>query len=417
MIATQAQKVGINIKSVPMAFGEITNRLDQHNFQVFILGWKIGGSDPGYLYSFFHSSQGGTGGQNYPGYHNADFDKMIDQYRSIFDKPKRIQLIKDAQGLLVEDLPYNVLYYRTNIDASRKDKFSGWVQGTSGIWNGWSLLLLDSPKTPMQATFEGVGNRNNIVSGASMDIALKVTDKSGTALGDTDVTIKIESGATAAKLAVRPPYQGTSTGDTITGKTDASGKYVALFNSTAALNTSTTVSLSGLASKSGYSQEQTATYDVNVLKAGTLAISVSQFEIDPDTMMAGESAQVTIGIVDQAGQAVPSATVTFNVSLGTINPSPTTTDSGGKVTVTYSVPKTASISQDMKVDIVVNAEATLNGYLVPLITPVTKSVTVSPFKEPPKPVIPFLDSAVVVLTLLAASAVFAVYAARKRYKA
>jgi hypothetical protein len=71
----------------------------------------------------------------------------------------------------------------------------------------------------------------------------------------------------------------------------------------------------------------------------------------------------------------------------------------------------------MKVDIVVNAEAILNGVLVPLIPPATKSVTVSPYKEPPKPVIPFLDSAVVVLTLLAASAVFAVYAARKRYKA
>jgi hypothetical protein len=53
---------------------------------------------------------------------------------------------------------------------------------------------------------------------------------------------------------------------------------------------------------------------------------------------------------------------------------------------------------------------------VQVSTSASRAITVTPFKEPQKPGIPFIDSAVVVLSLLAASAVFAVFAARKRYK-
>jgi hypothetical protein len=42
-----------------------------------------------------------------------------------------------------------VLCYRTTIEAVRKDSFTGWVQGASGIYNDWSFLLIDTPKVPM----------------------------------------------------------------------------------------------------------------------------------------------------------------------------------------------------------------------------------------------------------------------------
>jgi ABC-type transport system substrate-binding protein len=410
MIATQAQKVGINLKSVPMAFGEIVSRLDRHDFQVFILGWRIGGSDPGYLYAFFHSQ----GGQNYPGYNNATFDNWLNQYRQIFDKPKRIQLIKDAQGLLVEDLPYNVLYYRTNIEASRKDKFTGWVQGTSGIWNGWSLLLLDTPKTPMSTTL--VAPRLKIGSGDTMDLTVQVKDKtSGASISDADMTLKIDSGTDAAILTERNGYPAVSPdqGVTLIGKTDSSGYFKATFNAKAGLQDNKTATVSALAAKSGYDQENTAAVTITVIKVGSHAISIAEIGVDPDTMTAGENAQVTVKVVDETGKAVQGATVNLNASLGTVNPSSTTTDSEGKATVSFTVPQDAAISDGTKVRI--TAVAKLTG--MEDSDPMTKEVTVNPYTKPPGPPIPFIDSAVVVISLLAAAAVFAVFAARKRFKA
>jgi hypothetical protein len=410
MIETQAKKVGINLKSVAMAFGEIVNRLDQKNFQMYILGWRIGGSDPGYLYNFFHCSQGA--GQNYPGYCNATFDKMMDEYRAIFDKPKRIQLIKDAQGILVDDLPYNVLYYRTNIEATRKDTFTGWVQGTSGIYTGWSLLLIDSPKTPMLTNF--VDNRDKIVSGDSMDITVKVTEKAtGNPIADADIQLKIESGTDAGQLGVKSGYPGQSDGVTLTGKTDSAGIFKGVFNATAGLTTDKSVSLSATALKEGYTQENTATWEITVLKMGSKGISIDQYAFDPDTIMAGETSRITVRVVDLQGIPVSGATVDFETTLGTVNPSNTTTDANGKATATYTVPKEASITGDgVKVDIVAKAHAVLGG--VPVSTSMSKSITVTPYKEPPKQGIPFIDSAVVVIVLLAAAAVSSIILARKK---
>ncbi len=80
---------------------------------MYILGWRIGSDPTDFLYAFFHSETAAEG-QNYPGYSNSSFDAIIDEARETGDEDARLKLIQDAQAAIAYDLPYDVLYFRTN---------------------------------------------------------------------------------------------------------------------------------------------------------------------------------------------------------------------------------------------------------------------------------------------------------------
>ncbi|HKZ47162.1 MAG TPA: PKD domain-containing protein, partial [Thermoplasmata archaeon] len=144
MIAAAMQSVGINVVSTPLAFGEIVARLDARNFDQYILGWRIGGTDPDYLFSFFDSSNA-PAGQNYPGFRNATFDQVIRASRAELNRTLRRDLIFQAQEILADARPYEVLYYRTNIEGYRQDRFVNWTVSSGTIWNYYSLLGIRPP--------------------------------------------------------------------------------------------------------------------------------------------------------------------------------------------------------------------------------------------------------------------------------
>src|SRR3990172_1803286 len=144
MTAAAMQSGGINVVSKPLAFGEIVARLDARTFDQYILGWRIGGTDPDYLFSFWDSSNA-AGGQNYPGFNNATFDTTIRASRAELNRTLRHDLIFTAQDILADARPYEVLYYRTNIEGYRNDRFVNWTVSSGTIWNYWSLLGIRPP--------------------------------------------------------------------------------------------------------------------------------------------------------------------------------------------------------------------------------------------------------------------------------
>ncbi|MCK5037561.1 MAG: PKD domain-containing protein [Thermoplasmata archaeon] len=145
MIVSQLQDIGINAESITMDIGSLVNRIDQRDFDMYILGWAISTEPPEYLYDFFHSANAAAG-LNYPGYSNVSFDADIDLARSTGDENERFQAIGDAHASIAYDLPYDVLYYRTNIEAYRSDSFTGWMVGPSGsIFNDGSIWNIKQP--------------------------------------------------------------------------------------------------------------------------------------------------------------------------------------------------------------------------------------------------------------------------------
>jgi len=95
MIATQMQSIGINAESVTLDFGTIVNRIDQRNFDMYLLGWRIGSDPSDFMHAFFHSSAAESG-QNYPGYRNESYDALIDLARSTSDEYLLHKAIDDA---------------------------------------------------------------------------------------------------------------------------------------------------------------------------------------------------------------------------------------------------------------------------------------------------------------------------------
>src|SRR5439155_869218 len=138
MIAAAARSIGVNVVSKPTAFGAIVAATNAHDFDMFILGWRISGTDPDYLFSFFHSSNAAAG-QNYQGFYDSTFDSVVSASRKELNEQKLQELIKYAQGILADRLPYDVLYYRTVIEAERQDRFVNYSVASGTIWNFWSL--------------------------------------------------------------------------------------------------------------------------------------------------------------------------------------------------------------------------------------------------------------------------------------
>ncbi len=139
MIATEMRDLGIQVKARPIAFSSIIQLINAHDFDMYMLDWRINTNDPDYLFDFFHSSNAAAG-KNFGGFYDVTFDYVIEETRKKLNETERISMFKWAQQILLNKLPYDTLYFRTNIEADRAVCFEGWIQDFGTIWNYWSLL-------------------------------------------------------------------------------------------------------------------------------------------------------------------------------------------------------------------------------------------------------------------------------------
>ncbi|MCK5037477.1 MAG: hypothetical protein KAS16_00095, partial [Thermoplasmata archaeon] len=173
MIAKQMQDIGLYAESIAMDYGTIQNHIDQRDFDMYILDWRIEEDPTEFLYDFFHSNN--LDGHNHPGYSNASFDALMDKVRESGNKDERMELIMDAQAAISYDLPYDVLYYRTNIEAYRTDRFTGWVTGPAGSIYHWRSILEMHPPNTKWLSARFVNTPSAIRSSSSVDISVKIT--------------------------------------------------------------------------------------------------------------------------------------------------------------------------------------------------------------------------------------------------
>ncbi|MBU4592647.1 MAG: Ig-like domain-containing protein [Candidatus Thermoplasmatota archaeon] len=145
MIAQQLRNVGIYAESISLNLDTLSERLEARDFDMCVSGYKVDSEPPNFLYDYFYSLNE-MSGQNYVGYQNVDYDTVIDLARSTGDENMRMEKIRQAQGILADDLPLDVLYFRTRIEAYRSDEFTGWCVGPSAsIFNDESLKNIRHP--------------------------------------------------------------------------------------------------------------------------------------------------------------------------------------------------------------------------------------------------------------------------------
>ncbi|MBI2422575.1 MAG: hypothetical protein HYV27_07080 [Candidatus Hydrogenedentes bacterium] len=114
----QLDKVGINMTIRPLEWASFIESVTKREFDACMMAWVSPiESDP---YQIWHSSQT-ENGSNYPGFKNAEVDRLIEEARVEFDEDKRNALYREFHKILHEEQPYTFLFNRKrNLAVSKR---------------------------------------------------------------------------------------------------------------------------------------------------------------------------------------------------------------------------------------------------------------------------------------------------------
>src|SRR5256886_528747 len=216
MISNNLKAAHLNIDAAPTRFDTIVAQsfTPPVDYDIYILGFLLGDFPESYLCNFFCSYEDPNidpAGGNSAGYNNPVVDALIKKALVTVDNQARYKLVKDVESIVVRDLPWNVLFYRKNLNAYRNDAWVGWVNTPPQLYNYWSLVnlapagLVTPPIPPTTGVFSVamtvpgrvrfgatvpvdviVANANVPVSGASVTLKAVFGNNSQTLTGATD---------------------------------------------------------------------------------------------------------------------------------------------------------------------------------------------------------------------------------------
>jgi len=355
LISQMMRSVGINVNPIPVAHGELDQKIDARDFQMAILNYRTCVEPPEYLHSCFYSRNSAQG-ENYPGYQSDEFDTISLMTRGELDRPTQVSLVKQAQGILADDRPYDVLYFRTNIEVYRSDRFVNWTVGPCGsIYSYWSWLGIHEP--PPDRLRVSTSIQTDVVSGSTAKFTATVTDPNGIALSGAIAHVYVN------------PLDGEFVLDAqmsnlVSGVTDSNGELeVTYFPPALAPNDSKrNVFIFAWATHLGYNESKNVTDSIVVHPPGESALSLVVELPEGDIVSEGSWVPIGIQVIDTDGSPVSGANVNISsVPPATINPSSGVTDATGFINGSQNVAFMApEVSDDTLYLITVTANKT--GY-------------------------------------------------------
>jgi len=201
MIANSLKSIGLNVDSAPTAFDAVKIAAWNGFYDMHLFSWDNLGLFPElYLESMFGCDrvvESGLG-DNTPGYCGAIFESLSAQFASEMDDALRIQVVKDAQGLLVWDLPYNTLYILNTTIGYRNDTWTGWQDIFDEAFNWWSVNIIGPgqlPPTLPPETSLVIGNPNYTSAVTyvtpTTPVSFSIVDNSGVVIDSTSIKIDL----------------------------------------------------------------------------------------------------------------------------------------------------------------------------------------------------------------------------------
>jgi hypothetical protein len=371
MVADAMRQAGVNALSRPTAFGAIMNRVAVRDFDVFILDWRIDVTDPDYLFGFFNSSNAAAG-QNYPGFQNATSDQLIENSRAELDRGTRQLLVFQAQDLLARARPYEVLYFRTNIEGYRQDRFVNWTVISGTIWNYWSLEGIRPPSN--SSLFASIALASATNAGASEPVAVTVFDDLGGTLSGALVTLSVDSGPDKGNLSIG----GGPEMKTLSGTTDINGTLSATYHA-ADVQAETSVIIRTVTVHPGFPDPFARSAIIRVFPGGVQFLSVRLGLPLGSRVAQGYDLPMNVTVDDQDGNPAPDALVdVYADPPGGLTPSPSSGTAAQMSTVMLFASPTAGLG-DYSVTVVANkagfAQAR-SDVVITVMTPSTYTITV-----------------------------------------
>ena len=122
-IADWMQQLGFDVIARPTGFGVIVDKVFApdlcKDWYFYMLGWGLG-TFPDHPEAFFHSKNDSCeGGYNTPGFNNAEFDALADQFKGAKTIGDAQSISKQMEAILFEELPYLVLVTTPVLEAYR----------------------------------------------------------------------------------------------------------------------------------------------------------------------------------------------------------------------------------------------------------------------------------------------------------
>ncbi|MCK4948550.1 MAG: ABC transporter substrate-binding protein [Thermoplasmata archaeon] len=317
MIAGDMRKIGLNARASLVAFGEIVEKLNNRDMQMWVLGWRIGSDPPDYYYAFFYSGNA-RAGQNYPGFQNETFDSLITDARAELDLEKQTKIIKQCSGLLTDAQPYDVLYFRTNIEPYRADRFINWTVGPAGsIFGGswWSWIGIHPPvKKTMKVMLEvrSAMKASSSDENSTLPVRAKVRNLEGdTPRQGVNVTISLV-------VPIGQLVYGTQQGMSVTGVSDVNGDFIATYVAPVWNETRNYTARVTIAASAEAEDEQTGQVLADVViyprKIPFLAV-LTKWTVS-DVVLTKESVPLEVEVTDQDGVLINGAEVTVIPEVG-----------------------------------------------------------------------------------------------------
>jgi peptide/nickel transport system substrate-binding protein len=136
LIIDMLRQINVTVKVTVLDFPSFLDRLLKANYDVLRVGWTVNPEPDSLLYSPFHSSA--IGGFNFVKLRNSKVDELLDRGRVVSNQNERIRIYREAQRIIVQQVPMVFLFHEKRTYAHRKT-----VTGFRPHVSGWIVL-----KTP-----------------------------------------------------------------------------------------------------------------------------------------------------------------------------------------------------------------------------------------------------------------------------
>jgi len=133
----------IGIKMTPQILEPDTvtaNCCPTFDFDMLMWGWTSD-PDPTFILSILNTEEIPTG-MSETAYANPEYDRLFAAQAVEMDEATRFSMVHEMQRLMLEDLPYIIPYYQSEVQAFRIDRFSGWPLPAEG---SNEILYLQDP--------------------------------------------------------------------------------------------------------------------------------------------------------------------------------------------------------------------------------------------------------------------------------
>lgn len=124
LIATWLGDVGIDVRVEAIGDGAMSEAWARGAFDAYLWGWNSE-PDPDFMLSIFTTEQCGSWSDGC--YSDPEYDAMYEAQRTATSVEERATIVEDMEAFIYEQLPELVLYYESEIEAYRTDRFTGFT--------------------------------------------------------------------------------------------------------------------------------------------------------------------------------------------------------------------------------------------------------------------------------------------------